>query len=157
MNTNTLPYLLALYHIPALGLATQKAIVTNYPDLTEFFALPARELRRIGFNAEIIQQIQNPAWTKVEEILAWSSSPQHHLLTYQDEKFPALLKEIQAAPVLLFAKGDISLFELSQLAIVGSRNPTQTGLEHAHKYSYHFAKCGIVITSGLALIKDASL
>ena len=43
-----------------------------------------------------------------------------------------------------------------QLAIVGSRNPTASGRETAFDFAAHLARCGLVITSGLAEGIDAA-
>jgi DNA processing protein len=43
-----------------------------------------------------------------------------------------------------------------QLAIVGSRNPTNDGAETAKAFAMHLAGCGLVITSGLAQGIDAA-
>ena len=43
-----------------------------------------------------------------------------------------------------------------QLAIVGSRNPTPGGRENASRFAAHLARCGLTITSGLAVGVDAA-
>ena len=88
--------------------------------------------------------------------MRWQQQPNHHVLRWMDDTYPALLKEIVGAPPLLFIEGDISYLSLPQIAIVGSRNPTHTGLETAQEFGYQLAKAGLIITSGMALGIDAA-
>src|SRR5690606_24463201 len=53
-------------------------------------------------------------------------------------------------------RGDVSLLQLPQLAVVGSRNPTAGGRDTAYDFSRTLARAGLVITSGLALGIDAA-
>lgn len=74
-----------------------------------------------------------------------------NLLTHQDQDYPTLLQQIPQPPPLLFVKGNTDLLSLPQLAIVGTRHPTQTGIENTNNFSRYLAGGGFTITSGLAL------
>ena len=54
----------------------------------------------------------------------WLDSPDAHLLTPADARYPALLREIARPPPQLFIRGNVDALSLPQLAIVGSRNAT---------------------------------
>jgi len=82
--------------------------------------------------------------------LNWLEHTDHHLITYHDARYPSLLKEISDPPIALFAYGDPSLMSMAQLAIVGSRNPTQQGKENAFNFSRYLASSGLSINSGMA-------
>lgn len=75
----------------------------------------------------------------------------HYFIPYTDLRYPALLKEMSASPLGLFVKGDLSLLHLPQLAMVGSRYPSQYGQQMAYQFAQQIAATGITITSGLAL------
>lgn len=150
MQDNQLNYRLALWLIPEIGLVVQKTLLQQFPNLEEFFALPRFELKKMGFSDTCITHLNQPDWKKVEAMLAWAQKPQHHLLTILDAAYPENLRQIYSAPTVLFAKGDIHLLQHSQLAIVGSRNPTPAGLQIAKQYAEFLATQGLVITSGLA-------
>jgi DNA processing protein len=57
---------------------------------------------------------------------------------------------------LLFVRGNPELLALPQIAIVGSRNPSNLGLETANAFAKTLSLHGFVITSGLALGIDAA-
>ena len=82
------------------------------------------------------------------------SSDQHHLITFYDSRYPQLLKEIPVSPPLLYVHGNADLLNDPQIAIVGSRNPTQGGQNNTYEFSKHLASAGLCITSGMALGVD---
>ena len=96
-------------------------------------------------------RLKNIDWKQVDKALAWAQADNHHIITYEDQYYPALLKEIPDPPLLLYLKGDPALLQRLQLAIVGSRKPTHLGRENAKQFAYQLAKAGLVITSGMAL------
>ncbi len=88
---------------------------------------------------------------EVERDLKWLEPANHHLLTFDDARYPSCLKQIYDPPLALYAIGDISLLNDPQVAIVGSRKPTPVGAHCAERISGQLAELGICITSGLAI------
>ncbi len=82
--------------------------------------------------------------------------PGHHLLTPDDDAFPALLRELRDPPVLLHAIGRIELLNAHSLAVVGSRNASQQGMRNARTFARAFSDAGLCIVSGLALGIDTA-
>ncbi len=102
-------------------------------------------------------QLKTPDWERlVEGDLAWTQRPNHHVLTLSDPRYPPLLKEISDPPPVLFCIGDPECLHRTQIAIVGSRNPTPTGREIAHELAASLARAGFCITSGLAIGIDGT-
>lgn len=88
---------------------------------------------------------------------AWlAAAPDHHLISWDDPRYPALLRQIPDPPVALFVRGDPACLAVPQLAIVGSRNASPGGAATARAFATHLARCGLGITSGLALGIDAA-
>lgn len=67
-----------------------------------------------------------------------------------DERYPARLKQLHDPPLVLFARGDLTLFDVSSLAVVGTRAATEHGLDAAHTLAAGVARLGMPIVSGLA-------
>ena len=80
----------------------------------------------------------------------WLAQPHHHLLRRGEEDFPELLEQIPGPPDELFVNGDPGVLHLPAIAIVGSRNPTQSGLQNAFNFARHLGSRGFCIVSGLA-------
>ena len=72
------------------------------------------------------------------------------MLNQQDAAYPYLLKQIPDPHIFLFYKGDVSALSSRQIAIVGSRNASSSGLRHAYSIAGQLVQAGFVITSGLA-------
>jgi len=80
----------------------------------------------------------------------WLEGPAHHLITHDSPDYPALLRDIPNAPAALLVEGDPALLWTAQIAIVGSRSATASGLANARSFARAFALAGNVVTSGLA-------
>jgi DNA processing protein len=76
---------------------------------------------------------------------------QGQMISVDDPLYPTLLKEIHHPPPLLYIKGNVDNLQLPQIAIVGSRHATHTGLKNTQLFSQHLSQHGFTITSGLAL------
>lgn len=107
-------------------------------------------------NAAIQAALRHPDWNVVDQDQAWLEQAGASILPCTDPAFPALLRDVPGAPMLLFLRGDISLLASPQLAIVGSRNPTSEGRRNAEEFATYLANCGLTITSGMALGIDAA-
>ena len=88
--------------------------------------------------------------------MAWLQQPGCHLLTLADPAYPLLLKQIPDPPPLLYVQGDPARLSQPQLAIVGSRNPTPSGIANAREFAACLARAGLTITSGLAVGIDGA-
>jgi DNA processing protein len=89
--------------------------------------------------------------------LEWlNNTPEAAIVPITSTDYPELLREIADPPPVLFCKGNLSALNLPQLAMVGSRNPSATGLRNAYNFSSYLAQHGLIINSGLALGIDAA-
>ena len=151
-----LPYLLALLETTNLLFSAGNIICQTFPDITELFSMPAADLGALGLPPTEISKLKAPNWHRVEQSLHWAQRPGNHIITVKDPSYPVLLKEIPNPPILLFVSGDIRLLQAPQIAIVGSRHPTASGLATATIFAQELAQAGLVITSGFAVGIDAA-
>lgn len=147
MQTEQLRYLLALLTLPNMGPSKVGKIFKETKDLKPLFNDKRQCLLPIEGEAN---------WSWVDADLEWGERPGNTILTWDDDSYPAQLKEISSAPPVLFAKGDLSFLNRPQIAIVGSRNPTKQGRDLAFEFAAYFSSIGITVTSGLALGIDAA-
>jgi DNA processing protein len=125
-------------------------------DFTLLAQLSKPQLMKQGFSAKQADKFLGVTDEQITKDLEWLQSDDHFLIPIASAQYPGLLKDIYDPPIALFAIGDVNLLAASQLAIVGSRNPTASGRETAFSFSKLFDKSGLVITSGLALGVDAA-
>lgn len=155
-NKDQLRYWLALWRTPGIGPKHFAELLSIFPDLSELFQQPSKYLQDIKLSTRILDALRHPDWVNIERDWHWGQQSGNTILTYHDPAYPSLLRQIPAAPPLLFVKGDCSLLASPQIAIVGSRNPTPFGLENARYFAEQLVQVGFTITSGLALGIDAA-
>ena len=78
-----------------------------------------------------------------------------HALTWDNPDYPALLRQIPAAPPVLFVRGRFEPVDQWAVAIVGTRRLSAYGRLVAHDLATGLARNGITIVSGLARGIDA--
>lgn len=70
--------------------------------------------------------------------------------------YPSLLAELDGAPPLLIAKGDLRLLDRPSVAIVGARNASATACRFARGLAHDLGGEGLVVVSGLARGVDSA-
>ena len=78
------------------------------------------------------------------------------VITYADAEFPASLREIPHAPVVLWVAGRVSALSPPVVAVVGSRAASSGGMEVAERLGHDLAAAGVTVVSGLARGCDAA-
>lgn len=76
------------------------------------------------------------------------------LISFDDPRYPALLREIPDAPKALYFRGNLELLGMPTTAVVGSRKPTDYGIE-VTKIVVGKLSATQVVVSGLAYGIDA--
>lgn len=79
-----------------------------------------------------------------------------HRLTYLDDDYPELLRNIADPPHVLFVAGDAGILNTQCIAVVGSRRSTRYGDKIAEEFSREFARAGLTVVSGFARGIDAT-
>ncbi len=86
----------------------------------------------------------------VESIIKRAVSSKTHIITLEDERYPALLKEIYTPPALLFIQGNPNCLNNICVGIVGSRNCSKQSETFTYKLAQDLAGVGITVVSGFA-------
>jgi len=148
-------YILTLLKIPRFGRKTVASILSS----TEFTPHNLIELRDIiGDACQNNKRIKLPELSFIEsanqnalEILDKTQSEGIEIISYGSDKYPRKLLNITDPPVILFLKGDSTILDQHKnIAIIGTREPTEYGEKCGEAISKQFAENGFVVTSGLA-------
>jgi DNA processing protein len=107
-------------------------------------------LKQAGLDEDTISAIRNPDTALLDQDSKWLEEPDHHLLTWDSDLYPALLRDIPSPPAALFVAGDPNVLWQPQIAVIGSRNPTAGGRDNALDFSAELSRQGLTITSGMA-------
>lgn len=71
-------------------------------------------------------------------------------ILWNENDYPAILKECAQPPWVIYAKGNIELLHQPAISIVGTRAPTSYGMTMAKKFAKELSERGFTIVSGLA-------
>jgi DNA processing protein len=153
---NMIEHWLALLRAPGLRPDQYHQLLNVFGSPEKVRSAGAGSLRQLGLKADTISAIQTPPADQIQADTDWLQHDDHHVITFHDARYPALLKTIPSAPPLLFVRGDPDFLQLPQLAMVGSRTPTAVGRKTAMEFARHLSRAGITITSGLARGIDAA-
>jgi DNA processing protein len=152
MTTNWL----ALVRAPGMTPDSYHQLLQVFGTPDRVFAASAASLGKIGLKPKLVNAILDPPRDLIKPDLEWLEQPGHHLITFNDIRYPERLKTIASPPPLLFVRGDPDYLQLPQLAMVGSRTPTASGHRTAVEFARFLSTAGITITSGLARGIDAA-
>lgn len=81
-----------------------------------------------------------------------------NIIIREDDRYPPQLLEISDAPICLYVKGTIDVFDFKNeffFSIVGTRRPSAYGQQITSMFASELVESGAVIVSGLALGVDA--
>lgn len=95
---------------------------------------------------------------RVERALAVLERDRVQVLALTDPRYPEIMRQRLGAhaPPVLFARGDLSLLELPQIAVVGCRAASGYGLDVASEIGGGVARAGGCVVSGMARGIDAA-
>lgn len=146
-------YSLALHNISGIGGFTLRQLIAHAGSAEEVFNMPPGKLRKIPrIGSKISEAIKNPKTiiAEAQKILDRAEKEDAKILFYFEEDFPYLLKQVIDTPNILFTKGNIDLNNRKFIAIVGTRNATNYGLELVKEIVDGIKHHKPVIVSGLA-------
>lgn len=147
---------LRLWRLPEVGPATCRAIRDAFHHPGEFLKAP-REIRAQYVGRDAADALDSREGTEgLTADRRWLAEVDHHLVCWGSDNYPDGLAELPDAPPVLFVQGNPELLNAAQLAVVGSRKPTESGRRNAYEFARHLASTGLVITSGLALGLDSA-
>lgn len=146
-------YQLALGMIPGIGSVYTRALISHFGSAERVFQIPKGKLLQVpGIGRVLAEALSNTreALMKAESQLAKAEKEHVRLLFYTEPEYPARLKEVADAPVLLFVKGNVDMNISRTVAIVGTRSATAYGRDQTDKLVRELLPWSPLIVSGLA-------
>ena len=156
MNGAELKAWLGLGLIPRLGPVAFRKLLTRFGNPEAALGASRGSLEPVVGRAlaEAITAGADPE--QLTHALEWEAGEQNRILTLADSDYPRGLLEISDPPPLLYLKGNSGLLQRDAIAIVGSRNATEQGIENARAFARELSRNGLTIVSGLALGIDTA-
>jgi DNA processing protein len=144
--------LIAFNRVQGIGSVTAQQLMASLGSLAAVFEASEETLRQIpGIGVERAALLtQDLRRVSAEEELERAAKTGVTILTWDEEGYPTLLKEIADPPLVLYVAGEVATLDSPGIAIVGTRHPTMYGRETARRFAFQLAGAGYTIVSGLA-------
>lgn len=152
-----LKYWIWLSELFSKGSDKPGALLDYFETPERIFAASAEELAvsRLVNQAETAR-IMRHSLERSEFILKECGRLKIRVVSLEDPLYPDRLKNIYAAPPVLYVYGDLSgMDDNVVLGVVGTRHPTEYGKTVTDELCYQLAAAGAVIVSGCAVGIDA--
>ena len=146
-----LKYWLGFNYVNGIGPAKVQALLGHFGDLEPAWNATEGQLRDIGFDARAIDSLREARQTlDLDAYAAKVEASGARALTWDSPDYPALLRQIPAAPPVIFVRGSFVPVDEWAVAVVGTRRLTAYGRLVTHDLVSGLARNGITVVSGLA-------
>jgi len=151
-----LPYWLAFNRIAGIGRVRYQVMLSHFGRLSEAWRAGAADLRAAGLDNRAVRTIR-AGRAAIDPDTELEALTKHgvHAVTWDDEGYPARLKDIDDAPPVLYLRGALAPGDELAVAVVGTRRPTPYGRQVAEEFAYQLSCERLTIVSGLARGVDA--
>lgn len=107
--------------------------------------------RALGSHRRDARRLLRRDTTEAEKVISFCSAHRVSILTWFDPDYPALLREIDKPPAILFLSGDKTLLDSTKtVGVVGTRSPSDYASRMTFDISVDLATAGAVLVSGMA-------
>jgi DNA processing protein len=134
-----------LVRSPGIGPVTYRQLITRFGSPAAALAAVPDLARRGGGKAPALSS-QSDAEREIARVEKLGA----RFLALGQGLYPRLLAELEDAPPLLIAKGNLNLLDRMAVAIVGARNASAAACRFARGLAYDLGQRDIVVVSGLA-------
>jgi len=151
MDQSSITYWLGLARIDGLGVRGAHRLIDRFGNAQAAYSASLTELESCGIPARVAQAVfAQEGLKEAESEFKAAGKAECHLLTFGDEDYPPLLRQIPDPPLVLYVRGDAKILSQCALAMVGTRKPSAYGSQVAHRLARDLAERQVVIISGLA-------
>ncbi len=144
--------MLALWYVTNASLISYRKLSERFGDAKSALTAAKADWQALGIHAAHIDRWQDEANTLafIDKVAHDVSIGSYSMCFLGDEDYPQALMAIYDPPPVLFYRGDLSRLNERQIAIVGSRTPTEDAQKITFDLAQYLVQAGFVVTSGLA-------
>jgi DNA processing protein len=149
-------YANALNIIPQLGPVRLAHLLKTFGSFKKAWEANRADYVRIGFNPKIVEQVITLK-SQIDPSLEYGKLGRHRIevILINSSDYPEILKEISAAPPVLYVRGNKNVLNSSCLGVVGTRKMSQYGKAATGEIVTGLVNAQLTIVSGLAYGIDA--
>jgi DNA processing protein len=146
-----LAYWVGFQLIPGVGPARIARLRQAFGDLERAWDASSSDLARAGIDGRLCQVIAERR-RGIDPSAEIAKIQRHDVTTIAsvDSRYPDRLRQIDAAPAMLFARGKLESAGEKTVAVVGTRRPTAYGRQITERLVIDLVQAGVTIVSGLA-------
>jgi len=130
---------------PGIGPVTYRQLIVRFVTPAAALAAVPDLARRAGGKAPALSTVAD-----AEREIAQVEKLGARWLVLGEGLYPRLLAELEDAPPLLIAKGDLNLLDRQAVAIVGARNASAAACRFARGLAHDLGQYDLLVVSGLA-------
>jgi DNA processing protein len=137
--------------VKGIGAVRFRRLLQEFESLEKAWHAPSDTLRRLGFGEKHLENY-HLIRSQVDLDRYWQAlrAKDIQVITWMDENYPRLLKEIDQSPPVLYVRGELSVSDEIAVAVVGTRRVTRYGRQIAEEIAAGLAQSGVTVVSGLA-------
>lgn len=149
---------IALHLVDNLGAQRIRLLLQSVEHPQLIFRLQRHELESIrGIGPKTADDIISfNDWDEVDRIIEKTARTGAEIMTYWDDDYPEMLREIYDPPIMLWIKGDREILDSPGISVVGTRRVGKYGLRMTKKFTEALVEQGLTIVSGLAFGVDGA-
>ena len=141
---------------PGLGPINCRRLLEQFGSAEAVFEADAEALTRAGVTPAAGKVLADKDLTAARAVLEACRTTGIRTLTLKDPAYPARLRQIVDAPVVLYCGGSLPEQDSRPcIGLVGSRKADEAGLAAARRLGWQIAGCGGVVVTGMAKGVDA--
>ena len=143
----------ALSAVPGVGASSLARLVGEFKSLSNAMHAGPEAILRAGDRLRLRQETLDFLAREPDllELGEWAVNAARaagaRVILLGDEWFPPLLRQIGNPPALLYVRGHLAP-DIRRIAVVGSRDADEQGLELARSFGDGFARAGVQVVSG---------
>ena len=144
-------YIMWLNSLIDISVANRHRLLDHFGSAEAVWSAPSADVSRVaGINSDVMYKIvRTKSGEYIEKLLNSCEKAGARFITYNDDEYPEILREIYDWPIGYYIIGEMPKSDVN-IAVVGSRTCTEYGRETAYKISRQLAQNGIPVISGMA-------
>ncbi len=156
MKAIEIAYWLWLAQRKGLSAREKKELLSRLGSARDIFLAEEEALAPLELSEKALKSIWDKNLDPATDIILACRRKGIRILTYQEEAYPPMLREIPDSPLVLYALGQMPDWRaFTGVGIVGTRKATASALERAKSMAYSLSQAGVGVVSGMAAGIDA--
>ena len=148
---DTLRYWLGFNLVRGIGPVRLRMLLDFFGDIQSAWEAPERALHDVKLDRRSLRNfLKLRHQVDLDEVLRQVERAGAQVLTWDTSDYPALLRQIDGAPPVLFVRGTLTPADEWSVAMVGTRKATVYGREVAHRLAIDLVQNRVTLVSGLA-------